>query len=511
MTQWTEGYVAEIGYTYGYYGELNPEAARIPFLREGLSLPKIRNACELGFGQGLSINLHAAASDVTWWGTDFNPSQAAFAQSLQGISGASANLYDQSFEEFCSRQDLPDFELIVLHGIWSWVSDQNREVIVDFIRRKLKVGGVLYISYNTQPGWAAMIPLRDLLNQHVDVEGIPSDGLTNKIDKAMQFASQLLDVNPIFGTDNQKIRERLDRIKGQDRHYLAHEYFNRDWHPMGFRQMAELLAVAKLEYAGSAFALDHIDALNLTAEQQQFLSQITDRMFQQTVRDFCVNQQFRRDYWVRGTIKLDPLTQAEQMQNQRVLLIKSRPDVSLKVKVVVGEASLQEAVYAPILDALADHQPKRLIDLYTALDNQEFRFAQLVEAVMVLIGIGALLPVKAAPPSDAVRSRCVNLNKHICQLSRGRTDIGYLASPITGGGFGVSRFEQLFLLGIHAGGKTPREWAEVAWKPMAMQGQRLAKNGTQLETAAENISELEIIATGFAEKRLPILKSLGIV
>ena len=70
---------------------------------------------------------------------------------------ASANLSDESFEEFCRRQDLPDFDFIGLHGIWSWVSDKNRQVIVDFIRRKLKVGGVVYVSYNTQPGWAPMI------------------------------------------------------------------------------------------------------------------------------------------------------------------------------------------------------------------------------------------------------------------------------------------------------------------------------------------------------------------
>ena len=72
-------------------------------------------------------------------------------------SGAAAKLFDQAFAEFCARPDLPDFDFIGLHGIWSWISDENRAVIVDFIRRKLKVGGVLYISYNTQPGWAAIV------------------------------------------------------------------------------------------------------------------------------------------------------------------------------------------------------------------------------------------------------------------------------------------------------------------------------------------------------------------
>ena len=42
------------------------------------------------------------------------------------------------------------------------------------------------------------------------------------------------------------------------------------------------------------------DAVNFTAEQQTLLASIPDPMFRQTTRDFCVNQQFRKDYWVKG-------------------------------------------------------------------------------------------------------------------------------------------------------------------------------------------------------------------
>jgi SAM-dependent methyltransferase len=153
MSDWTSGYVADIGYTFGYYAELNPLRVRLAFLNQGLVFPEVGTACELGFGQGLSANLHAAASLTQWHGTDFNPSQAGFAQELSAASGASAQLFDEAFAEFAQRPELPAFDYIGLHGIWSWISDENRQIIVDFVRRKLKVGGVLYISYNTLPGW----------------------------------------------------------------------------------------------------------------------------------------------------------------------------------------------------------------------------------------------------------------------------------------------------------------------------------------------------------------------
>jgi len=53
MSDWTAGYVTDIGYTFGYYNELNPLRVRLAFLNAGLSIPEVGTACELGFGQGM--------------------------------------------------------------------------------------------------------------------------------------------------------------------------------------------------------------------------------------------------------------------------------------------------------------------------------------------------------------------------------------------------------------------------------------------------------------------------
>ena len=52
---------------------------------------------ELGYGQGLSLNIHAAATDGEFWGTDFNPVQVANARELASASGAHVKLLDASF------------------------------------------------------------------------------------------------------------------------------------------------------------------------------------------------------------------------------------------------------------------------------------------------------------------------------------------------------------------------------------------------------------------------------
>ena len=510
MSDWTAGYVADIGYTFGYYQELNPLRVRLAFINAGLACPEIGSACELGFGQGMSANLHAAASVTSWHGTDFNPSQASFAQELAAVSGAGAKLFDDAFADFANRSDLPDFDYIGIHGIWSWISDENRAVIVDFIKKKLKVGGVLYISYNTLPGWAAFAPMRHLMTEHAEIIGAEGTGIVSRINGALDFTEKLLATNPTYARANPQIAERVTKIKEQNRHYLAHEYFNRDWHPMHFATMADWLEPAKLQYACSAHYLDHIDAVNLSAEQQAFLKEIPDAMFRESVRDFMVNQQFRRDYWVKGARRLNVLEQAEALRAQKVILVIHRPDASLKVTGSLGEASMSEAVYNPVLDALADHKTRTLGQLEQAVKDKGVAFAQVMQAAMVLTGAGSLSAVQ----DDAVINKAIKhtekLNAHLIDKARGSNDISYLASPVTGGGVTVGRFQQLFLLAMSQGKKQPADLAAYVWQILTVQGQKIVKEGKTLDTPEENLAELTEQAQAFADKQLPILKALQI-
>ena len=80
------------------------------------------NYLELGYGQGVSANLHAADNPRgEFWGTDFNPDHALYARSLARQSGVSAQWLELGFEAMLDTPT-PPFDFIVLHGVWSWVS-----------------------------------------------------------------------------------------------------------------------------------------------------------------------------------------------------------------------------------------------------------------------------------------------------------------------------------------------------------------------------------------------------
>jgi hypothetical protein len=509
VSDWTDGYVSEIGYTFGYFSELNPLRAAMPLLNVGLAPPPVATACELGYGQGISVNIHAAASEVLWYGTDFNPGHAAFAQSLADAAGSGAQLFDQSFAEFCARADLPDFDYIALHGIWSWVSEDNRRVIVDFIRKKLKVGGFLYISYNCQPGFAATLPLRHLLTEHAGIMAAPGQGIVARIDAALEFAEKLLALNPGFAAANPTIAERLRAIKGHDRHYLAHEYFNRDWRALMFHEIAESLAPAKLTYACSADYLDPFDALN--PDQQRFLGEIPDPMFRQTTRDFVVNQQFRRDYWVKGGRRLSGLDQAEAIRRLRVMATTCpRSALQFTVRGALGQRELSAAIYTPILDALGDLEPKSIGEVEQALSGTPLRLPAIYEAIMLLAGKGDLAVIQDDERQANARVRTERLNRSIWSKARSGGDVAVLATPVTGGGILVPRFHQLFLLARTQGRDSPEEMAQFARDLMAAQGQWVVKDGKPLETPEENLAELTRQAREFVETPLALFRALHI-
>ncbi|HEX2842928.1 class I SAM-dependent methyltransferase [Hyphomicrobium sp.] len=511
---WTSGYVAELDYTHGYYREMCPRNLELAMLsrQQAHSVNRPLRYLELGFGQGLSLNIHAAANEGEFWGTDFNPTQAANARELAAASGANLKAFDQSFAEFAARDDLPEFDIIVLHGIWSWISDENRRVIVDIARNKLKVGGLFYVSYNTTPGWSPAMPLRHLMSLHVNLATGEANGLGSRIDAALDFAERVIDSNALYFRANPAVAERLKSMKSHNRNYLAHEFFNADWHPMPFSEVAQHLEHAKLSFAASSNLVAHIDALHLTAQQQQLLASISHPLLRESVRDYCENQQFRRDVFVKGPRGLTPQRQLETLKSQRFMLLVPESEITFKLTGPVGEAQLQTEVYGPVVAALAEgrYAPKGFTELLANPLLKAVAPAQLAQALFVLSGLGHASAAHDEREISAVRGRAQALNRHIIERAVLGGELGFLASSVTGAGVHLGRIQQLFLRSLARGKRTPQEWAVDIWPIMEAQNQRLIRDGKSIATAAENISELATLGQDFAGKRLPILEAAGV-
>jgi hypothetical protein len=131
------------------------------------------------------------------------------------------------------------------------------------------------------PGWASVMPLRRLLVEHAATQGT-SNSLQARISSSLAFADKLSSLDTRYFANHPKLAKRLERLKGQNPNYVAHEYFNRESNPFYFMDVAEELSEAKLTWIGPANALENLDELNLTKEQREFLSGIDNIALRQT-------------------------------------------------------------------------------------------------------------------------------------------------------------------------------------------------------------------------------------
>jgi Predicted methyltransferase regulatory domain/Methyltransferase domain len=512
---WNSGYIAEIDYTHGYYAEISPNLIDYCLLLRGIAPPDRSGKMtylELGFGQGLATNIHAAATDGEFWGTDMNPAHAANARQIATASGNQVKFFDQTFEEFAKRDDLPEFDYITMHGIWSWVSDDTRNAICDIIKSKLKVGGVFYVSYNALPGWAPIMPLRHLLSLYSDHGVGDAQGIMARVEASLGFAKSVSTAQARYFTVNPTAAGRLEGILGQDRQYVAHEYFNRHWTPKYFSEVDAKLNEAKVTFAGSATILEHLDALNLTAEQQDILNQLAPGTLRESLRDYMVNQQFRRDLFVRGARRLGEYELVERLRSLAFVPIAARERFPERVTTGLGELQLRPEIYGPLADALFlnGQSPKTMEELSKLPCFESLPFSSVIEAISLLIGVGCVYPVQSEHGAQGAIERAQRLTAHILQQSRLSAHLGSLPSPLTGTGISVSRFEQLFLAERAKGVEDPAQWAAAVWAILEAQSQRIVKDSNVIESSEDNLAELVRQANAFQESRLPILLNLGI-
>ncbi|MCC7259343.1 MAG: class I SAM-dependent methyltransferase [Gammaproteobacteria bacterium] len=423
------GYVTDIGYSHAYHPELNPLATRLAFLRAGLEPPRIATACELGFGQGVSLAIHAAATPVRWWGCDLLPGHVRFAQSLDAASGAGAVLAEATFEEFAACHDLPAFDFIGLHGVLSWVSAGNRAVIARFIGERLAPGGVVYTSCNTLAGWADMLALRPVMAAYASRAA--TGPTLERIAQALDFTARLLDANPVAARALPGLRARFERLQAASPSYLAHEYFNRDWQPFGFVELAALLAGAGLQFAGSCALRDRIDAFAMTAGQRALMGTIGDTVLRETVREFVTGTSVRRDYWVATPRRLADEALAAAWRATRMTLTVRPDEVAERVSGALGEARLDEPAHRAVIRTLAGAGAETIggIAAHAGLDE-----ASASAAVFELAAFGFAAVAQEPAVVAARREPCERLNAHLRRLGDEGAAIGVVADPVTGGG-----------------------------------------------------------------------------
>ena len=506
-SSWGEGYVVDLDYTRGYFRELSPAHLRLVLLLAAVEPPDATQPFtyyELGCGNGYSTVLHAVANPQgRFCGVDFNPTHIHNAQRLAQESGAgNVRFLEKSFAELL-EMDLEEADYVVLHGVWSWVGDEHRAQVLEFLRRRLKPGGTVYLSYNALPGLAQVAPLQRLLNAHA---GLATGDRIEKVRRSMDFAERLRRAGARFFALSPAAVARLASMGKHDPHYLAHEYYNANWSPFYHADVAQALAGIKLSYAGAASVLDNFDQFTLKPELAKLAAEVGERAFAETIKDYARNQSFRRDVYTRGAPKAAPPALEAVLDRSRFALARPRASCRMQTTTSAGEVTLQPEAYAPVLDALA-RAPMTFAELARAPECARLDRGKLRQAVF---GMAALSNVQAALPAageDARRESTARFNA--AALRAPITDAAdlYLASPVTGAGVALNLVDRLFLSASH-----DRSAALERVRTAAADDRlKISKQGKALATVEEKEAYVQERADFFFASLLPFLRLLRVV
>lgn len=505
MQDWSDGYVEGIDYQHGFYRELSPAQTEFALLLKGYRPPipcaqGFRYA-ELGAGHANTSSLLAAVHpEGRFNAVDFNPSHIAGARGFAQDAGLdNLRLLEASFAEFATRSE-EQYDAIILHGVWSWVSDGNRAILVDILRRKLRAGGVAFLSYNALPGKAVQMGVRKILLEHA-ATGVGD--LPDRIRAALNFAGRALQSAP-QRAETAGLLGEIERLKKCTPNYVAHEYLNRDWTAFYAGDVARELAGAKLSYAGPALMADELANLALPAEANALIEE-ADPASRETLRDIMMNRPFRRDLFVKGAERLSGRERMERLGAVRFALSVPPGDVPEAIVLPGNRLRLQKVLAEPLIAAL-DERPRQLDELARLPALAAHGREAILQGLTLMVGTSHAAPVLSEAAEAACLESAVRYNAAVLERNRMGKELRDLASPLLGSGISITNLEALFLLARNR----RLDPVTFANDELSALGRALADGDGKPLTGEQGLDALREQDQQFVDRRLPTLRKLRI-
>jgi hypothetical protein len=501
MTAWGGGYVTDVSYLSGFYSSQSQSLMALPALLNGFLVRPVKRdepfrLLDIGCGVGVTALITAAANPgwhVT--GLDFHPGHIAAGRAMAHDAGLdNITFIEADLREFAETPEgraLEEFHAVSAHGVWSWVADSVQDGILRLLNAKLKAGGVFQVSYNLLTGWQSAIGLQRLVRE----AGLRLGGRSDKQATAgLKVAEALVQAGGGTSYGDHFGKKVLERLTQAPAAYLAHELMNAQWRPLMHGDVAARLASAKLEYAGSGNLLSNFPQLTLSAGQREVLAQFDDPAMLELFKDICRPQPLRKDVFIRGGRRIDPIARDAMLQDITLGLVAEEKSWKFEFDVPEGKAQMAESYYRPIFQRL-QRGPASVGELMVLPELEGKRDNP---SEMIGIAVGTEQAFIVPNPGVAMDDRCSQLNSVLLRAQfaagNGAGPINF-AVPALGSGLTLPNFEGMIIheLATYPDSRDPREMAA-----------RLAIHQSA-EARAELAARLEVFFTTDA----PMMRNFG--
>jgi SAM-dependent methyltransferase len=445
MTDWSRGYVADEPYTIAFQAALAPPQLDLVCRLMGAvwEPPADLAMCDLGCGRGYTALVMAAADPRrTVIGIDYNPAHIAEARSVAAEAGlANARFLEADLAAMTDAEldRLPDFDLVVSHGVWTWVGDPVREGILRFLSRKVKPGGVVHVGYNALPGFAQDMAMQRFARA---AAALQRGGSIARAQEALGPLRALYEAEATHLHKSNLAKMLLEPgERTLDPAYVAHELLPEHWRPAFFEDVAADMARARLDFVGSATLFENVPELCMTEAQRRVFEGFPPGPAQELVKDICLTRPFRRDVFMRGVQRADRV----ELLDGVLVGLQAQDAQPPKLPVQVGTAEMTPDMAGPVMAALAE-APRTIGQLRELAPDRKPNHAELA---VLLCGGGACLPMVEVPPGATAAA--IRFHAAASRRYRGMAGIGLgIVAPGAGGGIGCGSAELVIAADVGA-------------------------------------------------------------
>ena len=511
-TGWGHGYYTSVPYTTGFFRETAPNwldfAALIsgqapPRQQEGDAFQYLDLGCGMGFGLCLMAALYPEGQFV---GVDFNPDHIGHASSLaEALQLTNIRFLEADFLSLPQKPALLGIEdngrgaydYVVAHGIATWVAPAVREALLSIGAACLAVRGLLYVSYNCLPGWLPLTTYQQLVKLELRRHGgVPSAELFRQCAERLQNLVGNNEQTTPLSRMVPSLRQELIDLPSRNINYLYGEYGHEQWQPLYVGDLHQQALDLRLTPVATATLPELFDDLLAPSLQEAVLGE-REPLLRQTLIDLATFKGFRRDIFVRGSVRLSPEQRRTRLEAVPLRLQEAPPLTAYEFSTSFGLVRGEPDVYRGVEAAMANGG-RRFGQLMVACDQP---LPELERIVALLLHEGRLA-LDRGEAGDAARAGCDQVNGQLLARIREGWSYNRLAAASIGSAVELNLIEAEVVANL---GRRP---ADAAWA--AQLQARLERIGVAL-TSEDDKSPVELlgIAQEFQQRRLAWWERLG--
>ena len=294
----------EVPYLAAAFANTHPEILAVTALLRGLDPPPLAGARVLELGCARGANLVPMAWSMPgaeFVGVDLSQRQIEEARAMAAATGT----HNATFHAMDLRdldESFGSFDYIIGHGLYSWVPPDVQEAVLEVSARRLSPHGIVYISYNTFPGWHISVMFREMMLYRIRNISDPLERL-REVREFMRFLAD--------STKSQAnlwaimLEEQASFVEQAQDWYLLHDDLEGENNPVYFSEMAERVGRHGLQYVTEERwgTSDEILAPEVWKILDRFA---TNRIEREQYLDFLRNSRFRRSLFCHAGLPLAP-------------------------------------------------------------------------------------------------------------------------------------------------------------------------------------------------------------